>query len=85
MYYLFIQASPPTVKAVKENIEAEDQADYEASEAYQIPIGNEPELNEVFEDGHEQDPEETLTIRGSDIDYVRANIHCATSIGKSNF
>jgi hypothetical protein len=24
-----------------------------------------------------------LTIRGSDVDYVRANIHCATSIGRA--
>ena len=24
-----------------------------------------------------------MTIRGSDVDYVRANIHCATSIGRA--
>ena len=31
----------------------------------------------------EDQDDETLTIRGSDVDYVRANIHCATSIGRA--
>ena len=38
--------------------------------------------NEEFSDNEEND-DETLTFKGSDIDYVRANIHCATAFGKA--
>ena len=40
--FIFIQVTPPTVESVRENIEAEDQADLqEAAEAYQLRLGNE--------------------------------------------
>jgi len=38
--------------------------------------------SEEFSDNEEND-DETLTFKGSDIDYVRANIHCATAFGKA--
>jgi hypothetical protein len=31
--------------------------------------------------GEDQDPDLQSVVRGSDIDYIRANIHCASSIG----
>ena len=39
--------------------------------------------NEEFSDNEEENDDETLTFKGSDIDYVRANIHCATAFGKA--
>merc|ERR1740123_830530 len=81
------KVTPPTVESVRENIEAEDQADLqEAAEAYQLRLGNEgleTNVDRVDYANHEDQDDETLTIRGSDVDYVRANIHCATSIGRA--
>jgi len=43
------------------------------------------EINDHDDDvdnaGEDQDPDLQSVVRGSDIDYIRANIHCASSIG----
>ena len=39
--------------------------------------------NEDQEEGTIRDDETIATFKGSDIDYVRANIHCATAFGKA--
>merc|ERR1719367_1284188 len=37
--------------------------------------------DDVDNAGEDQDPDLQSVVRGSDIDYIRANIHCASSIG----
>ena len=39
------------------------------------------EENDDNDDNHNHDDLDSVILRGSDIDYVRANIHCASSIG----
>jgi len=57
------------------------QGDQEINFNDEINDHNEDNHDDDVDNGDDQDPDLQSVVRGSDIDYIRANIHCASSLG----